>query len=227
MSRPDTEAGLLARLAVWLELPVEVVAALPQPVRDSIRARMEAHIVSELQDELVGHLVGALGRSVDAARTDELTGLLNRRGLAEQLLELGRRWTLAVMMVDVDGFKVINDRFGHAVGDAALQQVGGRLRGSVRQRDLVARWGGDEFLVVCPDITEGAVAPVAHKLVHAVCDQPVAVEDVEVPIAVSIGWALAADGQAAEHLVEVADEAMYRAKAAGGRRAEGGLPPFA
>jgi diguanylate cyclase (GGDEF)-like protein len=225
MSRPDTEAGLLARLADWLELPVETVGALPASIRDALQARMEAEIVNELQDELVGHLVSALGRSVDAARTDELTGLLNRRGLAEQLLELGRRWTLAVMMVDVDGFKIINDRFGHAVGDAALQHVGGRLRASVRERDLVARWGGDEFLVVCSDIAAGAVAPVAEKLVDVVCNRPVVVEDVEVPIAVSVGWALAADGEAAEHLVEVADEAMYRAKAAGGRRAEGGLPP--
>src|SRR5579864_5653791 len=165
MSRSDAEAGLLARLADWLEVPVEMVAGLPQSVVDAIRGRMEAEIVSDLQDELVGHLVSALGRSVDAARTDALTGLLNRRGLAEQLLELGRRWTLAVMMVDVDGFKIINDRFGHAVGDAALQQVGGRLRASVRERDLVARWGGDEFLVVCSDIAAAAVAPVATKLV--------------------------------------------------------------
>jgi diguanylate cyclase (GGDEF)-like protein len=218
----DVDARLLGRLADWLDLPTEAVRSLPPGVIEAMRTRMEAEIAFELQDELVGHLVGALGRSVDAARTDELTGLLNRRGLAEHLLELGRRWTLAVMMADVDGFKLINDRFGHAVGDAALRQVGARLRSAVRQRDLVARWGGDEFLVVCPDIAVDAVAPVAEKLLGAACNQPVVVEGVTVPVGLSIGWAIAEDGRAAEHLVEMADEAMYRAKAAGGRRVAGG-----
>jgi diguanylate cyclase (GGDEF)-like protein len=222
MSSPDNEAGLVARLAEWLSLPAGLVAGLPPQAREAIRARMEAQMASELQDELVGHMAGALGHYMDAARTDQLTGLLNRRGLAEQLLELGRRWTLGVMMADVDGFKRINDEYGHAVGDAALQQVGARLRSAVRQRDLVARWGGDEFLVVCPDITDEAITPVAHKLLDAVCEQAVLVDGTTVPVSISIGWALAKDGRAAEHLVEVADEAMYRAKAAGGRRVEGG-----
>jgi diguanylate cyclase (GGDEF)-like protein len=223
MRSPDTEAGLVSRLADWLDLPVGLVAGLPPQAREAIRLRMEAQMAAELQDELVGHLAGALGHYMDAARTDALTGLLNRRGLAEELLELGRRWTLGVMMADVDGFKVINDRHGHAVGDAALQEVGARLRSAVRQRDLVARWGGDEFLVVCPDITREAIGPVAGKLLAAVCEAPVMVEGAPVEVGISVGWALASDGRAAEHLVEVADEAMYRAKAAGGRRVEGGV----
>jgi len=223
LAQSDIDARLIVRLADWLELPADVVSAFPRDVREAIRSRMEAQIAIELQDELVGHLVGALGRSVDAARTDALTGLLNRRGLAEQLLELGRRWTLAVMMADVDGFKHINDRFGHTVGDQALQQVGARLRGAVRQRDLVARWGGDEFLVVCPDIAADGAVQVAAKLLGAVCDEPVIVDGAPVPVGVSIGWALAEDGLAAEHLVEAADAAMYRAKAAGGRRVDGGF----
>jgi diguanylate cyclase (GGDEF)-like protein len=219
---PETDEGLIARLADWLDLPIGLVASLPTQARDAIRARMEAQIVTELQDELVGHLAGTLGHYMDAARTDALTGLLNRRGLAEQLLELGRRWTLGVMMADIDGFKMINDQHGHSVGDLALQEVGARLRGAVRQRDLVARWGGDEFLVVCPDITAAAIGPVAEKLVAAVCSEPLPVDGRRVSVGISVGWALASDGLAAEHLVEVADEAMYRAKAAGGGRVEGG-----
>jgi len=225
MRSPDTDAGMIARLADWLDLPEGVVADLPPQARAAIRARMETEIANELQDELVGHMAGALGHYMDAARTDALTGLLNRRGLTEELLELGKRWTLGVMMADVDGFKKINDRHGHACGDAALQQVGTRLRNVVRQRDLVARWGGDEFLVVCPDITEQAIGTVAEKLLGAVCDQPVVVDSITVPVAISVGWALASEGRAAEHLVDVADEAMYRAKAAGGRRVEGGPAP--
>jgi two-component system, cell cycle response regulator len=222
MRSPDTDAGMIARLADWLDLPVGLVAGLPPQAREAIRARMETQIASELQDELVGHMAGALGHYMDAARTDALTGLLNRRGLTEELLELGRRWTLGVMMADVDGFKRINDEHGHTAGDAALQQVGARLRNAVRQRDLVARWGGDEFLVVCPDITEQAIGTVAEKLLHAVCGEPLLADGVTVPVSISVGWALASDGRAAEHLVEVADAAMYRAKAAGGRRVEAG-----
>jgi diguanylate cyclase (GGDEF)-like protein len=222
MRSPDTDAGMIARLADWLDLPAGLVASLPPQARDAIRVRMETQIANELQDELVGHMAGALGHYMDAARTDALTGLLNRRGLTEELLELGRRWTLGVMMADVDGFKRINDQHGHTVGDAALQQVGARLRYAVRQRDLVARWGGDEFLVVCPDISETAIGAVAEKLLHAVCGQPLLVEGTSLPMSISVGWALAADGRAAERLVEVADEAMYRAKAAGGRRVEAG-----
>jgi diguanylate cyclase (GGDEF)-like protein len=219
-----SDSDLTQVLAEWLELPPDLVASLPPQARLAIRARMEAQAAMELQDELVGHLANALGEYQDAARIDALTGLLNRRGLAEQLRELGRHWTIGVMMADVDGFKVINDRYGHAVGDAALQEVGVRLRSAVRQRDLVARWGGDEFLVVCPDITERAIAPVAGKLLSAVCGTPVGVGATEVHLSLSVGWALASDGRAAEHLVEVADAAMYRAKAAGGRRVEGGKP---
>jgi two-component system cell cycle response regulator len=219
-----TDSHLIDALAGWLELPREVVASLPPQACEAIRERMEQQTAMELQDELVDHLAGTLGQYKDAARIDSLTGLLNRRGLAEQLRELGRHWTIGVMMADVDGFKVINDRYGHAIGDAALQQVGTRLRSAVRQRDLVARWGGDEFLVVCPDITERAIAPVAGKLLTAVCETPLEVGMTEVRISLSVGWALASDGRAAEHLVEVADAAMYRAKAAGGRRVEGGAP---
>jgi diguanylate cyclase (GGDEF)-like protein len=219
-----THSHLIEVLADWLELPHEVVASLPPQACEAIRQRMEQQTTMALQDELVDHLAGALGQYKDAARIDSLTGLLNRRGLAEQLRELGRHWTIGVMMADVDGFKVINDRYGHAIGDAALQEVGTRLRSAVRQRDLVCRWGGDEFLVVCPDITERAIGPVAGKLLSAVCETPVGVGATELQVSVSVGWALASDGRAAEHLVEVADAAMYRAKAAGGRRVEGGQP---
>jgi diguanylate cyclase (GGDEF)-like protein len=219
-----TDTHLVEVLADWLGLSPDVVAMLPPQACLAIRERMQQQTALELQDELVGHLAGTLGQYKDAARIDELTGLLNRRGLAEQLRELGRHWTIGVMMADIDGFKVINDRYGHAVGDAALQEVGTRLRSAVRQRDLVARWGGDEFLVVCPDITHGAIRPVAGKLLTAVCETPIAAGTSEIHVSVSVGWALASDGRAAEHLVEVADAAMYRAKANGGRRVEGGEP---
>ncbi len=88
-----------------------------------------------------------LAQALHAAEHDDLTGLLNRRGLRRQLTELGSA-KVAVVMLDLDGLKRINDAHGHGAGDAALTRAGGALGACVRPHDLLARWGGDEFLAV-------------------------------------------------------------------------------
>lgn len=158
------------------------------------------------------------------ARHDALTGLPNRDHLQDELerglaraARHGHR--LAVLFIDLDGFKPINDHHGHAAGDRLLARVGLRLRGALRAEDFVARHGGDEFVVVIEAPHDTADAASAAQAVLAALDrEPAAPGDSGPSITASIGIALYPDhaGDAAG-LLQVADEAMYRAKRAGGR----------
>jgi diguanylate cyclase (GGDEF)-like protein/PAS domain S-box-containing protein len=155
---------------------------------------------------------------------DTLTGLPNRRLLDDRLrqaLHLAQRRNarLAVLQIDLDEFKQINDRFGHRVGDAALREVAVRLGGCVRKADTLARQGGDEFVVVIPELAQdGDCEIVAQKILRALAE-PLAVEGEAVRVGASVGISLypgdAGDGEA---LLRNADAAMYRAKHAGGNQ---------
>jgi len=155
----------------------------------------------------------------DLAYRDELTELPNRRGATRQidvLLSRARRHghELALLLVDADRFKAVNDQHGHAVGDVVLRELASRLRERVRGEDIVGRWGGEEFVVALPETTpEGAVA-VAESLRSAVAGSPISAEDATLAMTVSIGVAVWA-GEELEHLVARADTALYAAKAAG------------
>jgi diguanylate cyclase (GGDEF)-like protein/PAS domain S-box-containing protein len=158
------------------------------------------------------------------ANHDELTGLPNRRLLVEharRLLSAALRQhrQAALMVLDLDRFKEINDLLGHAYGDGLLRRVAGRLSGVLRDYDVIARAGGDEFVVLLPEIEQPSVAVlVAEKLIAA------ASETIEAPgrtlsMHASIGIALFPDnGQDLESLMSAADDAMYAAKAAGKNR---------
>jgi diguanylate cyclase len=148
------------------------------------------------------------------ASTDELTGLTNRRGLvreAEQHLAAGRRVALA--LVDLDGFKAVNDGLGHAAGDELLRRLAERFRGAIRPGDLVARLGGDEFAVLLPDATSADAHQCARR-VHELACRPVDLDGVSTRVGASVGIAGAPDqaGTVAE-LLHHADVAMYAAKA--------------
>ena len=149
------------------------------------------------------------------ASHDPLTGLLNRRGLNAELdteVHRARRlgYTLGVLMIDVDDFKSVNDRFGHGAGDETLRRLGALLSGSLRRTDQVARLGGEEFVVVLPGAGPDATLLVAQKLRRAVAQLP------EPRITLSLGAAAqssaAVDGQT---LLARADLALYAAKRAG------------
>lgn len=158
------------------------------------------------------------------AYRDPLTGLANRSSLMDRLgLELAharrQRAGLALLFVDLDGFKAINDAHGHRAGDAVLLAVAERLRAALREVDTVARLGGDEFTVILPNVAtlEGAQA-VARKLLAAL-EQPIEWESQALQCSASIGIALhPEDGDRADELLEVSDARMYRAKASGGGR---------
>ncbi len=160
-------------------------------------------------------------RTRHEADTDPLTGLANRRALERTLASAlaraaARGRTSAVLMLDLDGFKAINDQHGHAAGDAALREVARRLRRCVRERDLVARLGGDEFVVLLTDVggSSGAAAEACAR-VDAALSEPIALEHAEVPLRAAIGVAtFPADGADAPSLLAHADRAMYAAKGA-------------
>jgi diguanylate cyclase (GGDEF)-like protein len=153
---------------------------------------------------------------------DSLTGLANRRLLVERLDQALRRSELdrkihALIFVDVDRFKSINDSLGHVTGDEFLVAVGQRMKAVVRGDDLIARFGGDEFVVLLEDIAGVEEAVGAARRICAAVKQPMVLTDgYEVVASVSVGIALTEPGKTADDLLHNADVAMYEAKAKGG-----------
>ncbi|MET7419109.1 sensor domain-containing diguanylate cyclase [Dactylosporangium sp. NPDC005555] len=159
-------------------------------------------------------------RQEHEAAHDVLTGLPNRRRLVGRIRDAGERvrrggGPMAVLFLDLDGFKPVNDEHGHAVGDELLIRIAGRLAGTVRSTDFVARVGGDEFVVVLERFGPlKRIAPVLQRLLTAV-EEPLVLSTAEVTVSISIGVAAAGASDATidpEDLVRLADEAMYRAK---------------
>jgi len=162
-----------------------------------------------------------LSRLDHLAHFDPLTELPNRSELQRQLRKAlsrasRRNAQVAVLFLDLDGFKVVNDTLGHTTGDLLLREVAVRLNASVRAGDLLARIGGDEFVLVLENITcTNDAAHVAEKLIKAL-EAPFQLDDTTLHLSASVGIALCPqDGVHAGRLVQTADHAMYRAKAAG------------
>lgn len=156
-----------------------------------------------------------------AARLDYLTGICNRRAiedLASRSIASARRHgvPLAMMIVDVDHFKRINDEFGHEGGDEALVETVRRIRDSLRAEDLVGRLGGEEFVTVMPNTDGIAALAAAERMRCAFSGEPMRIGSGEVTITVSVGVAvLDAQDQQYSHLLRRADRSMYAAKSAG------------
>ena len=164
-------------------------------------------------------LLEANSRLAAQALTDELTGLANRRHGMHQLdreiaLAVRKGHDLGLVRVDIDHFKDINDAHGHQAGDRVLAEVARRLAGSVRGGDDLARWGGDEFVAILPDTDRAGVRRAAERLRAGVATGPVRVEDGDVDVTVSVGWAHWVGDTAGDLLVR-ADRALYAAKDAG------------
>jgi len=189
---------------------------------NELRARVRNQIRRRRYQE---RLRSDLDRSLEMAVTDPLTGLRNRRYVRRHLDGVLRGAGAAVLLMDVDRFKAINDTHGHAIGDAVLQEVAARMRGQVRAADVVARYGGEEFLVVMAGTTAADVLAVAERLRAAVAAEPVAVDGLVLPVTISIGVAVATQGMGAEQVLGAADAALYRAKRDGRDRVVLAEPP--
>lgn len=155
-------------------------------------------------------------RLFNLAHLDSLTGLPNRAVLLNRIDERAKTELLAILMVDLDGFKNVNDTLGHTAGDAVLRQVAARILGCVRPIDTVARLGGDEFAILMPDSPDRAAVGATADCIIAAIGVPCVSDGQMAHIGASIGIAFGPkDGEFAEDLLSAADLAMYQAKGEG------------
>lgn len=202
-------------LAAGLTMTAMIVASLAMSARrtrrlEALTASLRATTVTLNQKaEIIAQM----------SRTDALTGMANRRTFSERIEEavarLRRGVPFALLFLDLDRFKAVNDTFGHSTGDKLLCQVADRIKQCVRELDTAARLGGDEFaIILSPAEDEGTIELVANRLLASIA-APYDIDGRTIVIGVSIGATLAALGMTPDAIVAEADVAMYAAKAAG------------
>ncbi len=204
-------------VATAAQLSFELAAARQQ--LDNVRQQLDDVLKrgAALERQAV-HLERALSKAREFVYRDELTGLPNRRLLSDHYDHAVARAArqaahVAVLFLDLDGFKHINDTFGHACGDALLQQVAARLSACVRASDTVSRLGGDEFVVLLPELESHERAATAAANIRARLAIPYRVVDRVIAITVSIGMAIyPGDGETLGELMKLSDREMYRDK---------------
>ncbi|SFH21193.1 diguanylate cyclase (GGDEF) domain-containing protein [Palleronia marisminoris] len=169
---------------------------------------------------LVDRLQDARDRAEAAALTDTLTGLQNRRGLDHVLQRTSLGTPFSICQVDLDHFKRVNDSYGHAAGDAVLRAVARRLMRNVRTSDTVARVGGDEFLIILPELTDIAVLDEIALRIVAELERPVVHGGQQCRISASLGIAVSTDYgyPDVKLMIADADAALYRSKSGGRAR---------
>jgi len=168
----------------------------------------------------------ALTEAERRAQTDPLTGVLNRRSLVERLdaaclRARARGLPIALLFIDLDHFKEINDSYGHAAGDACLSAIIGPIQAELRQSDVIGRYGGEEFVVILSSADIAAAHPIAERIRNRVAD--VRVEGFGTPIRLTCSIGVATSdtlGVWGEHLIAQADAAVYAAKRSGRNRVQ-------
>ena len=166
------------------------------------------------------HVLDVESELKQIANTDVLTGLKNRRYLLE-LADIERnrcdrnKTKLSLAVLDIDDFKIINDEFGHNAGDAVLLQVASLIKNSVRKQDYVARWGGEEFLLLLPDTDKKGALKLADSIRCQIAALPIVTEDKNISVSVSIGLSEFAPNEVFDSAFVRADNALYSAKGSG------------
>jgi diguanylate cyclase (GGDEF)-like protein len=172
--------------------------------------------VARLSRRAVVSLVEAEQRMRHAATHDFLTGLANRSMIATEFARLSSAGSLTVACLDLDGFKSVNDRYGHAAGDELLKQVAARLRAATRQDDMVFRLGGDEFAILMPSVPLGEAEWRCRQL-SSLLSQPYVLDGTEALVGASFGLGEVppSAGESCDDALKRADGALYAAKAKG------------
>jgi diguanylate cyclase (GGDEF)-like protein len=191
---------------------------------EELRARLAAgRRILRLQD----HYLASQEALRDLAAHDPLTGLWNRAGLIDRLdRELARvrrgGSSLAVVIADLDHFKLVNDRYGHLAGDEVLRSAARRMQETLRPYDTAGRYGGEEFLLILPDCDRENAVRLAERVRQRIRGEPVDTDDAAIPLTVSLGVAVARPGVSSDatSLIAAADQALYRAKETGRDRVE-------
>jgi diguanylate cyclase (GGDEF)-like protein len=168
---------------------------------------------------IIGHLMEASRRALEkAAESDALTGAMNRRGLRQAVR--GQSGSMGVILFDLDHFKAVNDTLGHDEGDRVLRETVDRVATGLRQNDIFARWGGEEFLVVADSPDEGHLAQFADRLRLLIAEQPPVMSDFgAIPITASFGVSMIGPSETnIDRAVKRADQALYIAKRQGRNR---------
>ena len=214
------EDGDMKRIAQGLEIGAHDYIMRPID-RNELLARVRTQVRRKrYQDRLRNNYE----TSLSLALTDSLTGLFNRRYLMvhlEKLLAKNKETQkqMAVLLMDIDHFKKINDTYGHAVGDQVLKTFAERISKRLRSFDLVARLGGEEFVVVLPDVSQDVAMQVSERLRKGICNEPFVVSSPHSPINVSVstGGALVKkdDTSKVEEILAKADDELYRCKEGG------------
>ncbi|WP_166241380.1 putative bifunctional diguanylate cyclase/phosphodiesterase [Paenibacillus turpanensis] len=207
---------------------IDATTDIPTKLINGERLQLPSNRLYEIQliTDNIRSISGKLGDMLSQSRVlayyDTLTGLPNRRNFNEHLQNLfsttaaDSEVSVAVMFIDLDRFKQINDTLGHGVGDSLLKQVGQRLERYIGQNGMVARLGGDEFVIVVSPAEESEIHVIARKALEAI-SEPVRVDEHELLIVGSIGISIApTDGNDMDTIIKKADSAMYAAKGAGG-----------
>ncbi len=201
---------------------------LPKPVDVSeLKARVYACLRTKaLRDELKRknrQLEEVLQRMETLAMTDQLTGLFNRRYFTQVIeKEFGRtlrhKHSLSCLMIDIDHFKMINDEYGHHAGDEVLKELSQLMTSSVRRTDTLARWGGEEFIILLPETAKEGALQVASKILSSVSVRQFSQASSRITVSIGVAVVPGTQIDAAEKLISEADRALYRAKTEGRNR---------
>jgi diguanylate cyclase len=219
IGRADNIGELNAVLGEVLRETRAVQGEALQARDNMLRARQDAQDA----EQRVHQLEAQLQQMSELVREDQLTGSLNRRGLDEvferESARCARRGTpLCIAMLDLDDFKRLNDRYGHLAGDAALKHLVKIVKDTLRTMDVIARFGGEEFLILLPETTLESAAQTMTRLQRELTRHFFLHDNEKVLITFSAGVALRAPEEALAQLVERADQAMYQAKHSGKNR---------